>query len=139
MRHHLHPMQDRDRHGRGSRADNDPRRRPSDGFRTADGRRFAALVRQVVAALPTDLRSHLDQAELAVEDVPDPGSGLDRQGAVVLARLDLPAGPRSTPLLTVARRPIELRARNRLDLVDEVARAVRDAVREALGQPPEDD
>ncbi|CAN5366492.1 hypothetical protein BH23ACT9_BH23ACT9_27080 [soil metagenome] len=129
-----------DRRGRLARSDNDLRRRPTDGFRTAHRQRFAAMVLRAVAELSPDLRRHLSQAELVVADVPDPdGEDVDLRGEVTLARLHL-AGPGPEPArLTVYRRPIEMRALRRTELASEVGRAVRLAVQHALGQPRSED
>lgn len=129
-----------DRHGRAARADNDQRRRPSDGFRTADRARFARVVRQAVDRLPRDLRGHLSAAELVIEDVPDPDGGdVDVHGDVTLARVRLSAPSHPVPRLTVFRRPVELRAQRSADLAAEVGLAVRRAVQAALGLSPDDD
>jgi hypothetical protein len=134
-----------DRHGRALRVDGDPRRRPPDGYRVRDRRRFAALTRQVVAELPDDLGRHLDRAAVEVVDVPD-ASALRLVGGdpadVPLADLDL-GGPGRPRVLRVHRRPIEARADRRADLVAVLDLAIRHAVQDALGLPrdpdPDDD
>lgn len=137
---HHRRMSTTDRHGRAARADNDQRRRPSDGFRTADRARFARVVRQAVDRLPPDLRAHLSSAELILEDVPDPDAGdVDLHGAVTLARVHLAGPALPVPRLTVFRRPLELRAERSADLAAEVGRALRRAVQEALALPPDEE
>lgn len=129
-------MATHDRRGRAARTDNDLRRRPSDGFRTAHRERFAALVQQSVSRLPSDLRGHLAGVELQVTDVPDPDGGdTDLVGDVTLARLQLPGPHLPAGRLTVFRRPLELRARRRTELSAEIGTAVRHAVQDALGLP----
>lgn len=130
-------MSDRDRHGRGTRADNDLRHRPTDGFRTASAARFAVLVRGAVAALPGDLRTHLDPVDIVVTDVPSRRSleELRPAGDMPLARVGLGHGDRPARL-TVHRRPVELRATTREELQGLLAEAVATAVREALGLGP---
>ncbi|MEO2108273.1 MAG: metallopeptidase family protein [Actinomycetota bacterium] len=130
-------MSNRDRRGRGIRADNDLRHRPTDGFRTASTARFLVLVRGAVAALPGDLRTHLDPVELVVTDVPSRRSleEVRPSGDVPLAHVGL-ARDETPARLTVYRRPVELRASTREELQGLLARAVEDAVRDALGLGP---
>ncbi|WP_370327787.1 hypothetical protein [Euzebya sp.] len=128
-------MAPHDPHGRVARVDADERRRPAGGFRVADRARFLALVEQVVAALPTELRPHVRAAELVVDDVPDPDLPAHPEDGVRLASLTLPR-PGGRARLIVHRRPLELRASTRVELVGEIHRAVAGAIREALGQPP---
>jgi predicted Zn-dependent protease with MMP-like domain len=127
-----------DRRGRAARADGDPQRRPGEGFRTASHARFRALVERALSGLDADLHRHIATAELVVEDVPDPDAPADPVDGVLLARLDL-GGPRRPAVLTVWRRPLELRADSRADLVDAVEEAVRHAVQDALGMPRDDE
>lgn len=116
-----------DRHGRALHADGDPRRRPSDGFRMRDARRFTRLVQDVVDTLPRRLLEAVADAEIVVEDVPVP----DAAGAqVALARFDPAAVP---PRLTVYRRPLESRALSREELDEVVRAAVGRGVARALG------
>lgn len=129
-------MATQDRHGRARRADNDPRRRPADGFRTADRARFARHIQQAVGGLPEDLRRHLAGVDLVIDDVPDPDLVLDDR--VPLAELSLPAPGRGAQL-TVHRRAVELRARTRTELGEELRRALTWAVSAALGLPPPDE
>ena len=125
-----------DRHGRLARADNDLRRRPTDGFRVAGADRFLALVHRAVAALPEDMRRHVQHAVITVQDVPDPDGGdVDLDGELVLARLVLPGPGGVEGRLRILRRPLELRAQRRDELQADVALTVRHAVQDALGQP----
>ncbi|HWB71395.1 MAG TPA: metallopeptidase family protein [Egibacteraceae bacterium] len=115
-----------DRHGRALHADGDRRRRPSDGFRVRDARRFARLVEDVVETLPRGLLEAVADAEIVVEDVP----GADAARQVALARFDPAAVP---PRLTVYRRPLESRAWSREELDEVVRTAVGREVARALG------
>jgi predicted Zn-dependent protease with MMP-like domain len=105
-----------DRHARHRRADADRRRRPSDGHRSRDRARFQRLVADAVAGLPPTLRSQLDRVELVIHDVPPRGA------TAVLSRYEPAAGDPSDTAgadqLTLFRRPLELRAASKLDLID---------------------
>lgn len=114
-----------DRHGRAHRADNDPRRRPPDGFRVAGAARFRRIVVDAIAALPDRLRSPLRGARLRVVDVPEEPV-LTSDGEVVLATLD-------GGVLTVYRRPVESRADSRLTLEETLLFAIGQAVARAEG------
>ncbi len=114
-----------DRHGRAPRADNDRRRRPADGFRLHDGRRFSRLVQEVLPTLPARLIEALADAQVVVDDVPPAGAG-----DVPLARFDPGSSP---PRLTVYRRPLESRALSREELGELVRAAVGREVARALG------
>ena len=114
-----------DRHGRTGRVDNDPRRRPSDGFRLRGAERFRRVVGEVVSTLPERYVQVLGEARLAVEDVPDPPM-TDANGEIKLASFD-------GTTLTVYRRPIELRAENRGTLEETIVIAVGQAVARRLG------
>ena len=113
----------RDAHGRAARADNDPRRRPADGFRLRDATRFQRVVVDAIATLPGRLAGPLADARVVVEAVPPAGG---EQADVPLARF-------RAPLLTVYRRPLESRASDRADLEEAVRVAVGEAVAAALG------
>ena len=114
-----------DRHGRAGRVDNDPRRRPSDGFRLQGAERFRRVVGEVVSTLPERFAQALGGARLAVEDVPEPPM-TDTSGEIKLASFD-------GTTLTVYRRPIELRAENRGTLEETIVIAVGQAVARRLG------
>lgn len=97
-----------DRHGRTARSDNDPRRRPSDGFRARDQRRFWALVQDAIAGLDDGGRAALRGARLVIEDVP-----------VTVGEGETPAvqWDPDTTRLVIHRRVCEQRADHRADLV----------------------
>lgn len=124
-------MAPRDRHGRAARSDSDRRRRPATGFRARDVRRFRQIVEDAVDTLPEQLASPLDSADLVIVDIP-PRSG----DPVDLASFQPAATP---PLLTVYRRPLEMRAESRLELEEVVRIAVGEAVARALGITDIDD
>jgi predicted Zn-dependent protease with MMP-like domain len=109
-----------DRHGRAARADHDPRRRPSDGFRVRDVARFERIAEEAVGTLPREVLAALDEAELVVEEVPpEPAPGED----VALAGF-APAEDGAPARVTLYRRPLELRATSRLELGELVRLAV---------------
>lgn len=114
-----------DRHGRASRADNDPRRRPSDGYRVATTARFRRIVESAVAALPARLAEPLAGARLIVAEVP-PEPGVTADGDVVLATF-------GGDVLTVYRRPVESRADSRAALEETLMLAIGEAVAASLG------
>ena len=114
-----------DRHGRSSRADNDPRRRPTDGYRVRTPQRFRRLIEDAVASLPARLAEPLASARLAVFDVPPP-EAVTANGEVVLAVF-------SDNLLTVYRRPVETRADSRGTLEETLLVAIAQAVGRSLG------
>jgi predicted Zn-dependent protease with MMP-like domain len=108
-----------DRHARFRRADTDPRRRPVDGTRASSGRRFARLVDDAIGSLPSGLLAYLDEVQLRIEDVPPVEGGED----VRLSSYTRAVPPRVGLLgafdqLTVYRRPLEARARDRLELLE---------------------
>ena len=112
-----------DRHGRAYRADNDPRRRPPDGYRVRTVSRFRRVVEDAVAALPSRLARPLAGARLDVTEVPpEPADGAD----VALATFD-------GTVLTVFRRPVESRADTRAGLEETLLIAVGQAVARFLG------
>lgn len=123
----------RDRYGRVPRADGDPARRPGDGFRARDRDRFAQLARDAVALLPAPVRSPLSGATLVVEDLPPPPRGLAWEEVALAAFQAAPPGR-----LVLYRRPLELRAESRADLVDAIRDAAGAAVALELGLPWED-
>lgn len=114
-----------DRHGRAARVDNDPRRRPADGFRLRGADRFRRVVGEVVSTLPERFVQALGGARLAVEEVPE-APMTDANGDIKLATFD-------GTTLTVYRRPIELRAENRGTLEETIVVAVGQAVARRLG------
>ncbi len=119
-----------DRHARHRRTEADRRRRPVDGFRAHSLDHFHRLVDDAVDSLPDDLLGYLDNVQITVEDVPpaDPvGEGEELllglyQG---VPRPEREHGMAELPdRITLFRRPLELRARNR----HELAELVRDTV-----------
>jgi len=122
-----------DQHGRTMRGDHDRRRRPSDGFRVASGRRFSQLVEDALSTLPERLLDPVADAEIIVVDVPpeisEPGSALTDAEGVPLARF-VPGAPGR---LVVYRRPLEMRALNRGDLGEVLRTALGLEVARVLG------
>ena len=114
-----------DRHGRASRADNDPRRRPSGGYRVGTANRFRRIVEDAVSALPDRLARPLAGARLIVAEVP-PEPGVNEDGDIVLATF-------AADVLTVYRRPVESRAESRGSLEETLVLAIGQAVAAALG------
>ncbi len=119
-----------DRHGRFRRADADRRRRPNDGFRLSNLRRFERLIDDALASLPPELLAYVQNVQLMVEDVP-PADVLGRGDEVLLGLYQgVPRTARAgdPPVLpdriTLYRRPIEARASNRAELGE----LVRDVV-----------
>lgn len=110
----------RDRHGRGVRGPlslsgpYSPARPPIDAGRSA---RFDDIVGDCVDQLERRLGDKLDTVEFAVEDVPDElgEAGGDLALGTVLTSVD----GKSTRIV-VYRRPIELRAKGRLETADVV-------------------
>jgi len=129
----------RDRHLRHRRRDVDRHRRPVDGARTRSVDRFARLVDDAVATLPRDFLPYLTDVQITVAEVPPP----DPVGAGDEILLGLYEGvPRTErdghpPLLpdriTLFRRPLEARARNRRDLADLVRHTVLHEVAHHFG------
>ncbi len=136
-----------DRHGRAIRADNNRRRRPSDGFRTAHGARFSDLVENAIAELPPALLKGVSGVEVVIEAVPPVDDEVIAKGEVPLARLvESPGGrPGGTPpggegrRLVVYRRPLELRGASRSELVEVIRTAIGVEVARVLGIEDIDD
>lgn len=124
-----------DRHGRRRRASADRRRRPVDGYRLPERRRFERLVVDTMGTLPDELMAHLDGTQLVIEDLPPPVPdgepiplGTYRgPGSVGADRVPLPQR------VTIYRRPIEARALSRADLIDLVRSTVLHEVAHHLG------
>lgn len=114
-----------DRHGRTSRVDNDPRRRPSDGYRLRGADRFRRLAGEVISTLPERFVEALAGARLVVDEIPEPPM-TEANGDIKLATFD-------GGTLTIYRRPIELRAENRGSLEDAIVLAVAQAVARRRG------
>ncbi len=133
-----------DRHARHRRADADPRRRPSDGFRTGSAARFERLVGDALALAPAGLLRYLDDVEIVIDLVPpvdDPGRGDGGDPSPPLAVYEVAGGkhPRrggragggrarppaaTTDRIRLFRRPLEARARSAADLTSLVLEAV---------------
>ena len=124
-----------DRHGRALRADNERSRRPSDGYRVRDARRFTRLVQEAVDALPDALLDAVNDAELVVEEVP-PADPRDDEPPLAAFR---PGRRGQRAQVTVYRRPIELRAASRGELGELIRLAVGRQVATALGLEAEFD
>jgi hypothetical protein len=113
-----------DRRGRLTAVDREPHRRPADGFRTRDARRFRQLALTAIGSLPTPLRTAASAADIVVADLPPPAE------APALARwLPDAVGQRRT--LVLYRRVIEARATSKHELLA----VLRTAIGEALGEP----
>lgn len=113
-----------DRHGRAWRVDNDPRRRPGDGFRVQGLRRFRRVVVDALASLPRRYASALVGAEIRIADVPPAPEPADDE--VVLATF-------SRGVLTVYRRAAETRSESRGELEQVLIVAIAQAVARHLG------
>ena len=127
-----------DRHGRHRRADPDRRRRPVDGFRVRDLRRFQRLVEDAIAGLPAGLLVHLDGVQLAVTDLPPPDGPGGRADEVALGVYEAAPvrGGGRTPRpdrVTLYRRPLEARATSRPDLADLIRDTVVHELADHLG------
>jgi predicted Zn-dependent protease with MMP-like domain len=114
-----------DRHGRAGRADNDPRRRPSDGYRVTGARRFRRIAGDALTSLPERFTAALGGAQLVLDDVPPPPM-TDANGDITLATFD-------GTTLTLYRRPLELRAENRGTLEETILIAAGQAIARRLG------
>ena len=120
-----------DRHARHRRRDVDRRRRPADGARALSADRFVRLVDDALAGLPRDFHPYLEHVQVGVEDVPpaDPvGAGeeilLGLYEGVPRTRRDPLHPPLHPDRITLYRRPLEARARNRRDLAELVRHTV---------------
>lgn len=109
-------------HGRRRRRPSDPRRRPSDGFRAPSLQAFGRLVDAAVRTIPPQLLGYLRNVEILVEEVP-PADPVGEGDEVLLGLYrGVPAPERGgvAPVLpdviTLYRRPIELRCRDAEEL-----------------------
>jgi predicted Zn-dependent protease with MMP-like domain len=141
----------RDRHGRGLRGRLVPPYAPGVARNVrlplwrSRSETFDELVLDAVAAVGQRWAAELEDVELVVEDVPSPAlagaEGLVADGTsggeVPLAQA-LAGSEGVRPRIVVFRRPIELRAEDRLDLRDLVREVVVDAVAELLGRDPDE-
>ena len=112
-----------DRHARHRRSPVDRRRRPVDGYRPLRPGAFERMVDEALSSLPDELLSYVENLQIVVEDVPAPdvlGPGEDE---ILLGLYEgVPRTERTwdAPLLpdriTLFRKAIEARARNRAEL-----------------------
>jgi predicted Zn-dependent protease with MMP-like domain len=113
-----------DRHARHRRADADPRRRPSDGFRAGTAARFERLVGDALALAPPGLLRYLDDLQIVIDLVPPVSDAAHRPGddpTPLLAHYETGA---PADRVRLYRRPLEARARNAADLRSLVLEAV---------------
>jgi predicted Zn-dependent protease with MMP-like domain len=147
-----------DRHARHRRADADPRRRPSDGFRTGSSARFDRLVGDALALAPIGLLRYLDDLEIVVDDVPpvaEPGRRAADDPTPLLAVYEETSGsdPRrddrrgdgrgpgdevAADRIRLFRRPLEARAHNATELKSLVLEAVVDQLAQHHGLSDDD-
>jgi predicted Zn-dependent protease with MMP-like domain len=148
-----------DRHARHRRADADPRRRPSDGFRTGSSARFDRLVGDALALAPIGLLRYLDDLEIVVDDVPpvaEPARRAADDAAPLLAVYEVagggrdrrrgdgsgdgrgPGGEVAADRIRLFRRPLEARARSATELKSLVLEAVVDQLAEHHGLSDDD-
>lgn len=115
-----------ERHARHRRRPADRHRRPVDGFRALGRERFERLVDDAVSGLPGELLAHLENVQITVEDVPasdDDGVLLGLYEGVPRTERDL-SDTALPDRITLFRRPLEARARDKVEL----AAVVRDTV-----------
>jgi predicted Zn-dependent protease with MMP-like domain len=119
-----------DRHARHRRTDADRRRRPIDGFRAGGLARFERLVDDAIASLPPDLLGYLDNVQVTVEAIP-PADPLGEGEELLLGlyqgipRTERDLGAAALPdRITLFRRPLEARARNKAELAELVRETV---------------
>jgi predicted Zn-dependent protease with MMP-like domain len=136
-----------DRHGRATRTDNNRRRRPSDGFRTAHGARFSDLVEHAIAELPSTLLEGVSGLEVVIEAVPPVDDGVIAKGEVPLVRLldgrvqasGGTSGVAEGRRLVIYRRPLELRGASRSELIEVIRTAIGVEIAQFLGIQDFDD
>lgn len=124
-------MPRRDRHGRATHADGDPRRRPSAGYRLRSRVSFERVVADALAGLAEPVARAVDGAPVDVSDVPAPDAGAEPPFVTV----DVDAG--RVRRVTVHRRVAEQHAVDRVDLTDCVRDAIELEVGRALGLDPD--
>lgn len=125
-----------DRHARHRTLGPDRRRRPVDGFRARTTARFDQLVDEAVRGLPPALHVYLDGLELAVADVPPRNPRGDGEELVLSAVVPGDGPLRGAPVpdrLVLFRRPLEVRAHDRHDLVDLIRHTVVDELADRHG------
>ncbi|MDX1658064.1 MAG: metallopeptidase family protein [Nitriliruptorales bacterium] len=114
----------RDRHRRHRTTPVDRHRRPVDGYRARSRDRFDRIADDAMAAVPPGLLAQVDNLAIVVEDVPDAGEGVLLglyEGVPRPERFEAPLLP---DRITLFRRPLELRARTK----DELVRVVADTI-----------
>jgi predicted Zn-dependent protease with MMP-like domain len=103
-----------DRHARHRRTPLDRHRRPVDGFRMRSPARFAHVVQDAMTALPPALVAEFAGVDVTLAEVPVvPEGGEMLLGTAIPGQPD-PAATRDH--ITLFRRPLEARARDRPDL-----------------------
>jgi hypothetical protein len=122
----------RDRHGRGLRGPLAPPTSPATVPR-ADA--FGDLVVSAVDRLEPRWGERLAAVEVEIRDTPEVGAGTLE---VALAVARAPRGHRPTAVLVVYRRPVEMRAPDRLSRVDLLRDLVAEQLAELLGMSPSD-
>ena len=122
----------RDRHGRGLRGPLAPPTSPATVPR-ADA--FGDLVVTAVDRLEPRWGPRLAAVDVEIRDAPDVGADVDE---VPLAEHRAARGARPTAVLVVYRRPVELRAPDRLARVDLVRDLVAEQLANLLGMSPAD-
>lgn len=127
-----------DRHARHRRRPTDERRRPADGYRVADQRRFDRLVRDALGSLPPAVLAHLDGVELRVAETPPNELPATGEAGVALASYqtssaDPRRAPRRADRLVLYRRPLEARSRSRPELLGLLQRVIVHEVAHHLG------
>ena len=129
-----------DRHARHRRRPADPRRRPIEGYRPTGALRFDRVVGDALRSLPAPLLEHLQRVEVHLTDLPPTTTAggadqvpLGRYETADTARWRRRAAHRSTDRLVLYRRPLEARARSRVELVALVREVVVHEVAHHLG------
>ena len=113
-----------DRHERHRRTPLDRYRRPVDGFRMRSTARFAHLVQDAMTALPPGLATEIAGVDVTLADVPIVPDG--EEMILATCRPGEPTDVATREHITLFRRPLEARARDRSDL--------RELIREVLVQ-----
>jgi len=126
-----------DRHARHRHRPADPRRRPWQGYRSGDARRFDRLVAEALRAVPAPLLEQLSTIEVHVAELPptEP-AGSTAPVALAAVRTTRSRGTATQPSpdrLVLYRRPLEARARDRAELTDLLRRVVVHELARQLG------
>jgi predicted Zn-dependent protease with MMP-like domain len=120
-----------DRHARHRRTPLDRHRRPVDGFRTRSTARFAHLVRDAMAALPPGLARELAAVDVTLAEVPAVAEG-DEMVLAICSPGEPTAGA-ARDHITLFRRPLEARARDRTDLRELISEVLVQQIAELRG------